>query len=80
MVSKFVSEMIKVAHVFSFIFLNCVFAFIGIRLRRKKIDTIALIVLLLYYLVFLGLFITVAVNNTARFISAYMSVATYIAI
>jgi len=80
MVSQSVVDAIHAVHISSFIFLNVVYAFIGIRLRSNKIDRIALIVLLLYYLVFLGPFITAALNYTAGFTSSYMSLVTYIAI
>lgn len=68
MVKEEISDSADFVDIFFFACINVLYAYLTYRLWKKKIDGAAIVVLLLFYLVFFLEFLSVVSDNTEGFV------------
>ncbi len=64
MVSQELSDSINLIHIIFFVYINVLYAYVAIRVKKRRIDGGSKVVLVLFYLVFLVEVVSALINQT----------------
>ncbi len=68
MAKEEIADHANIVDIFFFVIINILYAYLAYRLWKRKIDAAAIVILLLFYLVFFLEFLSVVTDNTEGYL------------
>ena len=78
MVHPALTHTVNVVHIIFFVFLNILYGYVAIKVRKTKMDRTAKLILVLNYLVYLREFVSSVIDNVDGLVFSMFNITCYI--